>query len=743
MPRARRGLRVRRRASLPGHWAQPWVLALASVLALVSVLALTACGPDTSTPPAAVDADETDAVGADADIVEDAARDADADAVAEADGGTTFAWPAWSQPDGPHVVEDYARAVRGDFWAAPWPADRRRDADGRDPLAGFPNPARTPLVEQLVEIGRGLDGYGVSSGVFVPVSAALDPASLPGVAESRAPGASGFVLDVDPRSTTPGARHPVRLTYRAAVGDFDAPHALVALPVQGAPLRAGWRYALVVSTQVRTADGAPLAPSALVSAVAAAGDAALAPDAAAWRAAIDNSELPTDQIAAVVPFTTHDPTAGLHAAWAAREPDAVVLDAPFACTETFDRYCVFSTTATIRNFQHGQPPFLEEGGAWRLDEGGVPVEAERMPTRLFVTRPTGEAPDAGFPAVLFVRTGGGGDRPLIDRGVRPMPGGGAPVGSGLADDFAQVGWAGVQIDGPHGGPRNVSRGDEQFLMFNINNPLALRDNVRESAIELALLLEELPALLRDLPDCDGIPHTGDAIDADRLVLFGHSMGATIAPLVAAVSPRLTGLLLSGAGGSWIENVVHKQLPLPTRPIAEALLGYRPGTLDVYDPVLSLLQWVGEPADPQVYAHEVVRARRDDAPGPHTLMIQGIADTYILPSIANALSLPLGLQLAGDAIEDTQAESAAFEPLLDTAASLGIDAGPLAFPVSGNVAGESGTHTAVVVQRPEDGIEDGHEVVFQREDAQATLRCFLATLGDGLPVVVGPGDTCPR
>ena len=86
-------------------------------------------------------------------------------------------------------------------------------------------------------------------------------------------------------------------------------------------------------------------------------------------------------------------------------------------------------------------------------------------------------PTDGFPLVTLVRTGAGGDRPLVDRGIDPMRHAGATPGTGPAMHFAHEGIAGAQIDGPHGGLRNITHSDEQFLVFNIQNPTALRDNL--------------------------------------------------------------------------------------------------------------------------------------------------------------------------------------------------------------------------------------------------------------------------
>src|SRR4029077_20554202 len=120
-------------------------------------------------------------------------------------------------------------------------------------------------------------------------------------------------------------------------------------------------------------------------------------------------------------------------------------------------------------------------------------------------------PTAGYPIVVFSRTGGGGERPLADRGGQGMTGGAALVpGTGPALTFAAAGFAGSSIDGPHGGLRNVTHDDEQFLMFNVNNPVAMRDNVRQSAAELVLQAHLLEDVRIDASDCPGVTTTSGA-----------------------------------------------------------------------------------------------------------------------------------------------------------------------------------------------------------------------------------------
>ena len=207
---------------------------------------------------------------------------------------------------------------------------------------------------------------------------------------------------------------------------------------------------------------------------------------------------------------------------------------------TYPDYCVYQrddrrTPSTSRARRRTRPaaatgsstpPATRSSITWRRRASSSPSRARRCPP-------------SGWPTVVFVRTGGGGDDPLVDRGpasrsdvhhagrARHRPG---------AASFARVGFAGVQIDGPLGGLRNTTNGDEDFLIFNVLNASALRDNVRQSAMELSLLARALPSLAFDTQRLPGARRAGAAFDGAHLALMGHSMGAWIAPLALAVEP---------------------------------------------------------------------------------------------------------------------------------------------------------------------------------------------------------------
>lgn len=621
--------------------------------------------------------------------------------------------------------------TRPEPFAAPFPSDDLRAPDGTIALGALPNPTDNPFVKALVRTIGTTRGFATTGGVFFTTTASLDAASLPDLAGSLAERSPVSLQAVD------GAPHqvPIHVGFEADGGPFGAPNMLSIVPLQGVPLRPSTTYAVVIRRAVRDATGAPLDPAPEMRALARGEKpAGMSPEAFdAYRRALGTLRDPSD-VAALAVFTTGDPTAELLAATREATKTLPTLEAPPARGEVFDDYCVYNAVIGMPSFQAGTLPFSEEGGSWVLQDG-KPVVQRIERARVVLTVPRSPTPAGGRPLAVMIRTGGGGERPLVDRGPQDAAGIAAP-GTGLARELAKVGVAGASVDGPHGGLRNVTKGDEQFLVFNIDNVAAIKDNLRQTALETALFERVLEGLSFDASDCPGVGATPVRYDATRVSLIGHSMGATIAPLALAAEPHFRGAVLSGAGASWLENLLYKEKPLRVRPIIEILLGYqgRERTLQRGDIVLTLAQWALEPADPLVYAPRLVRAPRDGEAPREILMEQGIVDHYIMPTIANALSLSFGLDLAGDAKDETSPELVARPEQTPLRAVLPYSSrAQVAFPIHGPGP------TAVVRQHPGDGMQDGHEVVFQTEPPKRELRCFLKTLGAGAPAQVT--DSC--
>lgn len=650
-------------------------------------------------------------------------------------------------PSAISVHMDFTRAEG--FFSAPFPSNDQLDARGRVQLDAFPNPRNVGFISTVLGmLEDDARGFGRSSAIYFSLSGALDPASLPSMEANARDDALVFLISVDPNALDYGKRYPIDLAFFENGGPFGAPNLLSLLPLQGVPLRESTLYAAVLLEDLGTqAASAPLEAPPELDAMR----LGTRPDGMSEvafesyeraLAELQNLGVSVDAIAGLTVFTTGAPTAGLRDLLAfQRSQPLPEFSTPFVLDTVYDDYCVFASSVTLPDYQTGELPFTTKGGGWTRDESGQPVLAREAPSRVFVSVPRSPMPSAGYPLVVFVRTGGGGDRPLMERGVRGEPGGDAlEPGSGPAWIMAQAGFAGASVDGPHGGPdRNISRGDEQFLMFNFSNPVALRDNVRQTALETALFAHIVQGARIDPSGCDGVVASEVRFDVSKLGLMGHSMGATVAPIAAAVEPRYKALLLSGAGGSYIANVMHKLSPLEVKPVAELLIGYTVTgrSLHAHDPVLSVLQWAAEGADPPLYAASLIDEAEAGAER-HILMMQGIVDTYIMPPIANAASLSMGLDLAGGSLDASHLELTELTPLEALLPWVGRET--LSAPVSSN----RGT-TAVVMQFAEGPIEDGHEVVFQTDEPRHAYRCFLSSWLAGEPTVPARGglsDPCP-
>jgi hypothetical protein len=660
--------------------------------------------------------------------------------------------PSTTAPAGTtQVMMDFARA--SGFYAAPFPSDDLLATDGTINLNAFPNPYQVSMMAQAIGLASQTGAFARTGGVFFQTTAAVDPTSLPTVNESVKPGASAFLLAVDPSAPDYLTRYPVEANFEVDGGPYGSPNLLSLVPIQGVPMKANELYAAVVTTAVKDATGKGLVASEEMTALAGGHPPSVlsAPAAASYArafTALAKAGVSTDAVVGLAAFTTGDPTTQYQLF--VNDVLSRPLPQPYGGyidVQNFDDYCVFYTLMNFPDYQSGTPPFTNSGGNWVVDPTtGKPVMQREEQARLFITIPRSPMPPAGYPISVFVRTGAGGDRPLVDRGTQATNGGPPIVpGSGPAMFFARAGFAGISPDGPLGGLRNTTNANEDFTIFNVFNPVALRDNVRESALELGLFAHVLPTLSFDVSPCPGAGPGGNggiaSFDTTHLAIMSHSMGSTISPLTTAFEPSYQTQILSGAGSSWIENVVYKQLPLDVPGVLGVLLDYTSSgrTLTEHDPAATIFQWAIESADPQVYDERIIR---DPIPGAHArdvLMVQGIVDHYILPPIANATTLTLGLDLAGEAIDQATPAESPYTPILPLLPLVGHS--QIQFPVQGNVTGGDGRKvTSIVMQAPGDAVEDGHEVIFQTDPPKHEYQCFLASSLVGTPIAPALAST---
>ncbi|MCC6807279.1 MAG: hypothetical protein IT381_07635 [Deltaproteobacteria bacterium] len=642
-----------------------------------------------------------------------------------------------------------------DVWKAPVPSDDLIMDDGHVDMRGFQNPTNNSFLGGMIAIlAADARGFSTAAPIMFRFTASLAPDRLPALEVSATKQSPITLVSIDPRAPDFLTRYPFRAEFMRDGGPFGASNMLAILPLQGRPLRPNTRYAAIVQRKLGDKDGAllgvPLAMSQLLFGERPNGMHARAHEAymQALRVVDRDLGIPASAIAAITVFTTDDVTGGL-----ARGRERIlqeplpVPEAAFSLYATHPGYCVMQTTVQLPVMQVGQPPFFSGGGNWVVDDDGAPIVQGHERANLMVTVPRTPMPPAGFPAIVYMRQGGNGVVPLADRGVHPMNHADAVPGSGPAQEFAKVGYAGVSLDGPHGGLRNYTGTDEQLTLFNFFNPIAMRDNMRESAIEIDLLAAILPTLTIDASACAagplGAPGAAVKLDTKELVLFGHSTGAWITPIAAAFEPRFKNVIMSGAGASWVENILFKRMPVDVKVVAKGILEY--GSIDreltEFDPAVMLAQWAADPSDPQNYAPHIVDRPPEESR--NVLVFQGIVDSYIMPPIANALNLSAGLDLGGAGLDAASPALADLPPY--GALSPLIGRGAVELPASLN---RNGTRpvTAIVVQHEKDAIEDGHEAMFQREEPKYQYRCFLRTLKDDgaprVPVGINSPDVCP-
>ncbi|MBV9946628.1 MAG: hypothetical protein JOZ69_07260, partial [Myxococcales bacterium] len=438
----------------------------------------------------------------------------------QADGGS----PDGASPDAASTATQVnLHFDRASWLSAPFPSDDLRRADGTIDLGGFPNPGGSSFVAgALQRVASDAHGYSLTGSIFLCLTGAVDPSGLPTLAKSVDPASPVFLLGVDDQAPDFLRRYPVDVQFAADGGPFGAPNLLSVAPLQGVPLRPGTLYAAVVLKRLGDAGGAALGASpemALLadgqrpSSLSAAGYASYTRALAALRQA----NVDPHDVAGLAAFTTDTPEAAL----ALVRGDVLSrplpsLDAPFTLTDTFDRFCVYQSTLAMPEYQEGQPPYAASGGGWAFDASGSPVVQRTETARIVLTVPRAAVPASGFPVTVFIRAGGGGDRPLVDRGVHAVAGG-PPVtpGTGPAFYFAGQGIAGISVDGPLGGMRNATGGDEDTLLFNVANAAALRDNLRQSAVELDLLAHLVPSLTVDASGCPGVVGGPATLDGAR------------------------------------------------------------------------------------------------------------------------------------------------------------------------------------------------------------------------------------
>lgn len=636
-----------------------------------------------------------------------------------------------------------------DQWQRPWPLDALRRADGHPDMGGWLNRRHLDVIDSfLTTVEEETTGFSTSGPVYLPYNGPLDTASLSDDPASYRddPSSPIFLVDIDPGSPDRGARFPLLIGFTEIRDPYRPAHLLEVLPAPGFELRENNLYAVVVRDSIGSADATrPLmqAPElgAALSDATPAGDlgAQVGADFAPLRTWLGEAGVDAASVVGATVYRTGDQTSELYrlAAWAAAEAAPSPTEAPTKILE-MPEYCAYMGAWEPPQFQDGTPPYSSSGGVMQLDASGVPVEQRTERSPFVVAVPKGVMPAEGFPLLFYVNGTGGLARQVIDRGVNtadspPTPGTG-PAQIAAMHGYGASGMSGILT------PERLTDAAGGYLVYNFFNPVAMRDNFRQSILEHILFRKLVLALRIDPSTCAGVDASAASdgmvrYDPAHRVVMGQSLGSYLSGMLAALDPGYEGAILTGAGGSWVDFPFGARSP-DLSVITRSVLGLRVSDpLDHFHPGIALFDLAVGPSQNLHYVDDILRHPREGVSPPHVMVIEGDDDDNISTDLQRALNAAVGTDLVGP---DTGAER--IEPWILLAGNQ-----VLTPPVSLNRMTPAGPRTAGVVRYLPDRDDGGHYVTFQLEGPKHQYGCFLETLRTtGTPTIPAPGaidDPC--
>jgi len=637
-----------------------------------------------------------------------------------------------------------ATSGHGHFFDFPFPSDLRLDADGSPKMDGYPANARGGLLNPLVAVASARHGFSTIPTAYFRFSEELTPRRVDTVIAAAAD-ADVLLLDVDPSSSERGTLYPTVASTQANDEAWSPGFVLAIAPYPGVVLAPNRLYAVVVTTDVRAADGRPVERARDIERMS----RGLPPTGATaneikahymplW-ATLDDLGIARERVAVASLFTTGDVVADL-AGLANRVQTSYDITLDELEVDPVDgashqQFCEIRGTASIPQFQTGMPPFPERG-RFELDGASVPI-AQRYETVPFtLTLPRTPMPAAGYPLMLYLHGSGGRSLDLVDRGKVGATEPAAP-GTGPAAVISGHGIAGFAAALPLGPERLPGAVEQEYL--NFANLAAFPSTFHQGVLEQRLFVDALLELTIPADIATGCGLSADDIhfDGSKLVASGQSMGGMYTNMVAATDARIGAIVPTGAGGFWHWMLLDTELIEGMDEILALLFDVDSGALDYTHPGLALLALAWEPAEPAVFMPRVAYRPLPDHPARAVYQPIGLGDRYFPTPIYDAAVLAYGNQLAGDEVWSS------------TRKSLGVvgDAETADYPLSANRSSADGSpYTGVAVQFADDGIMNGHYIAVQRDEVKYQYGCFFATYLVGNPTVPAPaplGTPCPQ
>ena len=619
----------------------------------------------------------------------------------------------------------------GAFFDSPFPSDARRHADGSPDFDALPNPEGIGFVSSSIEAVNMRDGFDPGGAIYFQFDAAL-PVPSNHAADNVSDFPGMILIDVDPQSPEKGRRYPLRVRSTDHHDGIRPANLLQVLPEPGISLREATTYAVLIQRDLQQ-DGQPdLAVSPKIqSLLASDGDSQplLAKTYEPLRRALPSLGIAPSEVAAATVFTTGTPTEELFR-WTRQVWNQAPLEMakPLERERDYPTYVVLKGALKMPKFQDGTPPHFFSGGSFQFDKNKHLRAQEYVEAPFYLTIPKGKVSTEGVPLYFYIHGTGGHATQAIDRGYRKSVDDVAAPGSGLASWVAPLGYATSCIAGAYSPDRIGWRALDGYAAYMFFNPAAMRDNLRQMALEQVYFLRFLESL-EIAPDL--APETISS-DADGLIRFakthrivgGQSLGSYLSGMVASITQGFDGAILTGAGGSWIEFGFGPKDPIDLTALLDRLAMRRGEKLDPHHPFITVFQNAVGPSDNTNYLPYVLRRTKAGQPVPHVLVIQGQRDLQVPVNLQRALTLSLGLDLVGP--ETGKSKQEQLYPVLRYGALRHVPEG-----LAGNrMAADGSARTAVTVRHPEDGILEGHYVIFQQARAKEQLVKFVRDVSHG-------------
>jgi hypothetical protein len=576
------------------------------------------------------------------------------------------------------LYEVPTRGEPGAWGAVPFPNDLYLDDEGKLWFASLPvGPAADPLsTELMIQALHDLDGAGLTSPVFFPVSGPIDPATLP-----------GQVVLVDLEGAPAITTVPTDTVFREDMG------LIVCALEPGVVLRRSHRYGAYVLEGVRGLDGRPLASAPSFAQVR---DLSAVPTDRDLRRAQESlrpllERMPVSvraQLVTATVFRTEnlvrdtlamrdaihaDPPAATFVSQVGPDDNELValLGEPEEGHRGVDNPggLVHDHIGLIVQGTIGLPSFLHATpgtpGLLAYDAMGHPQRKGIHEVPFTVVLPRGLPSYANLPVVVFQHGINGSRMSMLV----------------VAEEHAAQGMATLGVDLLYHGSRYVDPRDERNDLLGTSgpdgfgdkvgllaasaffqltalgdlpayDPRVQRENLRAAALDLVALAAWVQnpaspeALAAHLPG----PYSTLSFRKDGVGLSANSFGSMVGGLAVAIEPGIhtAGLFVPPAGFPY-PSLVHSPNYGPTfTPIVEAMFDIDdrvvPGdpVLDSrFDPMFALYNTALERGDPLAYAPTVVVGELRGQ-GPSLLVSEAYSDEAVSNDATEAYAKALGL-----------------------------------------------------------------------------------------------------